>query len=303
MSDAETVANFWDQITEDSFSEATYWCAHPVVLERFQRRACRDRGYHHWVDLCCGHFLGDRRPVGRILSVGCGDGVLERHLCGLNAAESIHGIDISPVRVERATELAREQGLDSLSYSVVDAETEEFPHPLYDAIFFNSSLHHMARLEEVLLKSSQHLAPEGLLFISEYVGPNRFDFPARELEIMRAAFKLLPESHRVSLAVPDQRVVLAEPALPVPAEVARADPSESVRSADILGLIPRYFEVIELSNLGGAILHFGLSNIVGNFGPDAASRRLLEMLFRIEDDLTEVGELSTHFAFVVAKPL
>ncbi len=302
MSDAETVASFWDQMSEGTFSEAVYWCAHPAVAERYHRRACAGREeYQHWVDLSCGHFLGDRRPLQSILSIGCGDGDLERHLCMLNAATSIHGVDISPVRIERAAAKAREAGMDQLSYSVVDVETEDFPDPPYDAIFFDSSLHHLSRLEEVLLRCATHLAPDGLLFVNEYVGPNRFAFSEREIEILRSAFKLLPASHRVSLAN-DQRTVLEEPVIPDPVEVARVDPSESVRSADILDLIPRYFEVVELNELGGAILHIGLSHIAGNFGADPTSRRLLDMLFRIEDDLMAAGELSTHFVFLVARP-
>ena len=162
----------------------------------------------------------------------------------------------------------------------------------------------MSHLEEVLARCAECLKPNGLLFINEYVGPNRFDFTRREIEIMRAAFKLLPESYRVSLAEPKGvRVVLEEPALPDPLEVARVDPSESIRSADILSAIPRHFEWVELNEIGGAILHFGLSQIVGNFAGDSKSRQLLEMLFRIEDDLMAAGELDTHFVFGVAKPL
>jgi SAM-dependent methyltransferase len=224
-------------------------------------------------------------------------------LASWNAEASIHGVDISPASIEQAGAAALAEGLGNLSYGVMNVETEEFPASRYDAIFCNSSLHHVARLEEVLEQCATHLEPDGFLFLNEYVGPSRFDFSEREREILRAVFKLLPESHRVSREIRAHRVVLEEPALPDPAEVARVDPSESVRSADILEVIARYFEVIELNELGGAILQFGLANVAGNFTADPNSSRLLDMLFHIEDDLMAAGELSSHFVFAAARPL
>ena len=79
------------------------------------------------------------------------------------------------------------------------------------------------------------------------------------------------------------------------------DPSEAVRSADILPLLHRYFEIVEYKPLGGAILQFLLANIAGNF-LDELGQQLLQMLFVIEDVLMVSGDLGSDFAYIVASP-
>ena len=86
-------------------------------------------------------------------------------------------------------------------------------------------------------------------------------------------------------------------------EVAKVDPSEAIRSEEILDVVLRYFEVVEKRDLGGTLLQFLLSGIAGNFrADDPRSLRILEMLFTIEDALMEVGDLESDFVVVVARP-
>jgi len=79
------------------------------------------------------------------------------------------------------------------------------------------------------------------------------------------------------------------------------DPSEAVRSADILPSLHRYFEIVEYKPLGGTVLQFLLADIAGNF-QDELGQQLLEMLFVIEDVLMDTGDLGSDFAYIVAAP-
>jgi ubiquinone/menaquinone biosynthesis C-methylase UbiE len=80
------------------------------------------------------------------------------------------------------------------------------------------------------------------------------------------------------------------------------DPSEAIRSAEILPILKDYFEVIEKKEYGGTILQFLLSDIAGNFDPNNCNdMQLLELLFKIEDTLIDCGDLSSDFALIVAK--
>jgi len=47
-----------------------------------------------------------------------------------------------------------------------------------------------------------------------------------------------------------------------------ADPSEAVCSADIVKLLPDYFDVFEINGYGGSLLHLLLEGITGNFVED-----------------------------------
>ncbi len=98
------------------------------------------------------------------------------------------------------------------------------------------------------------------------------------------------------------RPVKTVPNLPTARSVQAVDPSEAVRSAEIVPLLRRYFEIVEFKPLGGSILQFLLADIAGNF-QDKDGERLLEMLFAIEDALMAGGDLASDFAYIVATPL
>lgn len=299
VEDRERVAAFWSDRSDESFSAVTYWLGHPAVHDRYQRLAVGGKPSPHWVNHCVDHLGQDR---GRILTIGCGDGELERHLLLLGAAQAIDALDISPGRVETARRRAAEEGLDRVTYYVSDAEKDPLPGSGYSAVFFDSSLHHMADLESLLPRVSEVLAPGGLVIANEYVGPNRFALSAREEEVLRSVFLLIPERYRRSLRSGDRGALLTEPWIPDPAEVARVDPSEAIRSADIPGALKRYFDIVEHNDAGGTLLHYVLESIVGNFrADDPAGRAMLELLFTIEDTLLATGELRSHFALIIAR--
>lgn len=295
------VAEFWDSTTQESFAPTTYWLANPLVHARYQHRATAGRS-SHWVNYCVENFLPDR-PVDRMLNVGCGDGELDRHLLLLEAAEHLDAIDISPKRIENAQRVASEMGLTRIHYYAQDAETTAFPAEPYDAVIMDSALHHMEGLEGFLSKTASSLKADGFLFLNEYVGPNRFDLSSRERDLLRSCFTLIPERYRRSLRPESRGEVLTEPWVPDPVAVAEEDPSESVRSQEILSVVPDFFEILKLNKAGGTLLHFVLESISGHFrNEDPQSMAVLRLLFAIEDHLIEIGELDSHFVLIVARP-
>ena len=89
---------------------------------------------------------------------------------------------------------------------------------------------------------------------------------------------------------------------PTISSVVAYDPSEAVRSANILPVLSSYFEIVDYRPLGGSILQFLLDGIAGNFGPnDPEAVSWLELLFSIEDSLMEMEELGSDFAYIAAK--
>lgn len=90
--------------------------------------------------------------------------------------------------------------------------------------------------------------------------------------------------------------------LPTARSVIAVDPSEAVRSAEIVPLLRQHFDILEYKPLGGTILQFLLADIAGNFQQDETGARLLEMLFAIEDALIDAGHIESDFAYIVAAP-
>ena len=106
----------------------------------------------------------------------------------------------------------------------------------------------------------------------------------------------LPESHRRSLK--DGRV--KEKAVrPTEKEVYEVDPSESVRSDEIMGLIEERFEIVYRADFGGTLLQFVLSDIAGNFDPaDPRDVAMIDLMCLYEKTLIDKGVLPSDFVYL-----
>lgn len=306
-SPAAQVADLWSRKLDDAgeFSADVYWLAVPEVYRNYIRAATRGRREDSWVDHCVAEFLAGRTPVERMLSIGCGTGALERHLGLLSAYRECDAWDIAPSAIETARRLAREEGLRNIHYEVRDANSAELlagptaPEARYDAVWFNSSLHHIEALERVCEAVARSLKPDGWLFVHEYVGPSVFRFQPRQKQVIRAAFDLIPERFRWWS---DSSGISQAPAIPDPEEVAATDPSEAIRAADILDVVNHYFEVVEHNPAGGTVLQFVLQGIAGNFrSEDPESIEVLNLLMRIEKTLIDIGDLQSDFVLLAAR--
>ncbi len=287
----------------DAFSAERYRLAIPEVQRHFQANLVRGLPYEYWWEYCLGEFLKDRLPAPHLLSIGCGTGELERTLAALGAFTECDACDISPGAIAIAERAAREAGITSVRYTVSDANTCDFPPETYDAVWFHNSLHHVEALEHVCEAVACTLKLDGYVFIHEYVGPSRFAFPPAQKRAVRQAFALIPPRYRRSFDPDSAGTLRRRIAFPNPMEVRATDPSESVRSAEILDVLPRYFDIVARNDGGGTLLQTLLSNIAGNFRTDdPGSIAVLNMLFAIEDILLEIGDLRSDFALVVARP-
>lgn len=294
----------WSRLlASNAFSRETYWLAVPAVQERYQRLATGGPpAPAHWVLACLARFPAGRLPAANMLSLGCGTGTLELMLARHGAFRHCDAWDQAPGAIEQAREAAKEAGEERIDFAVRDVEREAIAVGAYDAVWFNSSLHHVTHLESVLDRVSRAIRPDGFLFLHEYIGPPRFALPERQRAAIRAAFALLPERLR-HLGGDPGAPVLGAPLLPDPVAVEAADPSEAPRSHEIPAAVAERFELVARHDAGGSLLHFLLHGIAGNFrDDDAEAQRYLRLLFEIEDTLLASGELASDFTVIVARP-
>ena len=81
-----------------------------------------------------------------------------------------------------------------------------------------------------------------------------------------------------------------------------SDPSEAVRSEEIIPVASNYFEILEERNMGGTILHMLLSDIIDNFDQTREEDRvILKFLCYLEKNMIENGELSSDEKMVIFK--
>jgi len=297
-----TTAEFWSSIDRDRFPGAVYWLGNPLVYHRYQVKAAGGRECNHWFEHVVARYLGGTEAANHVLTVGCGDGTLDRRFAEIGGFASLDGVYVAPGAIDAARSEAARRGLDRLQYRVLDIEVDDPPSPPYDAIVFSSSLHHIQDLEGVLVRCSQALRVGGYLVVNEYVGPDRFVLPKNEVEAIRRAFLEIPERYRRSLWWENAGELLTEAPLPDPEAVVREDPSEAIRSSEIREQVARIFEVLEDNAVGGTVLQFALHTIAGHFSQDDPGfLPVLERLFELEDNLIATGEVSSHFRLIVGR--
>jgi SAM-dependent methyltransferase len=349
--DTKAVAEYWDRAGGTDVHlhrDGCWWNAGPEIYAYRNSKISGDPAIN-WIRHTLETYFAGQLPLRRCLSLGCGQGRLERQLAELGAFQQCDAYDISPRSVQRARELAQQKGFDHIAYEVADANTLILPQGHYDAVWISMAMHHFEALEHVCEQIKKALTPGGLLILEEYVGPNRFQFPERQKEVANLCLSLLPSRYRVK----PKKVVHRETSLstqngmqwvvarfidklkdgtlldvlqrrvagyrarrsgkmlekrqvnfPSSRDVIAADPSESIRSEEIVDVLQQYFEIVEKKDWGGNILQFLLSDIAGNFsGDDRQARVFLQMLVDIEDAFLQSGEFASDFSYIVARPL
>ena len=238
--------------------------------------------------------------LGRGLSLGCGEGCLERHATSLGICAAFDAFDISAQAIAIAQAKAVQEGCAHVHYEVRDVNKIQLPPEHYDIAFASSALHHIARLEHVLDEVHKALKPGCFFIANEFVGSSRFQWTDKQLQMINELLALLPPRYRADLRRPGQ--IKSRVKRPTVAQMLLSDPSEAVRSAEIIPLIQQRFEIVQQTDFGGTILHMLLSDIVGNFDPASeADATIIRLLCYLEETLIAEGVLPSDFTLLVAR--
>ncbi len=223
------------------------------------------------------------KPFERGISFGSGNGALERDVRTKEICRSIVGTDISPAALVSARESAANSGIDGIRYERMDFNDLHLASRSVDIAFFHQALHHCERLETCLDEVHDALEPGGILYLDEYVGPSRGDWRKPLLARADVVFGSLPGwvRRRRHLQLP----------------VDWRDPSEAIRSSEILPEIRQRFEVLEERGYGGNLLSviFPHLNLTAGSPADAAGI----VRFLIEEEKRELAGGAPPFSVVV----
>lgn len=238
---------------------------------------------------------------GRWASLGCGAAGQELLAARLGLCDSLVGYDASPASLELARRAAEEEGRHQLSFAAIDLDAPTLPAAAFDVVLMNMALHHVRELPAALREVCRALAPGGVLILNEYVGPRQFQFPAAQVETVRALLAALPEALREDTA----NGILKRSYAVWPVELwNEIDPSEAIRSDCILPEVERRFEITVRVDYGGTILNLLLENIIHNFdAEDDKDAAILRLLIAFEAVLVDSGFLDSDFTALVARPL
>jgi SAM-dependent methyltransferase len=226
-------------------------------------------------------------PFTAAVSLGCGEGALERDLLSKGLCTSILGIDISTAALKLAEAKAAAAGLTGARYQEGDLNALELPAAAFDAAFFHQSLHHVEDLDTCLAATVAALRPGALVYFDEYVGPSRNEWSAARIEEASRLFARLPAAVRRS-----RRLKLP---------IDWRDPTEAVRSSQILAAVSRHFTVLDRRDYGGNYLsvihpHLRLGHLTA--GERAA---LLQSIVDAEREHLAAGH-GSYYTVLLATP-
>src|SRR5258708_4830050 len=272
-------SGFWDrEIVEPTHVS---WMANTAVREYIN--TCISGAPSVWPMDWFERFLSGR-VFKRGLSIGCGGGPLERDLLRRNICEHIDAFDGSPQSIAVAKDEAAKAGVAlRVNYWVGDFNNPRLPSREYDIVFFHQSLHHVAKLEKLLRSVRRCLTRDGIIYLDEFVGPSRTDWNDQTIALQRSFFAMLQAEESMVDALP----------LPIQPD----DPSEAIRSGEIIKQLGVGFDTLEFREYGGILLSvlFPIICSAGNREP------LVELLLAAEKAL-RAGATQPFHAVIVAEP-
>ncbi len=132
------------------------------------------------------------RPGIRLLDVGCGTGAPACRLASEHGVDVL-GITTSEIGVIAATERARSQGLDGVSFEVRDGTASGLVDATFDVVWVMESSHLMSERAALLTEAARLLRPGGRFVLCDII--RRRDIPFLEvrdrredLAVLRRAF-------------------------------------------------------------------------------------------------------------------
>jgi SAM-dependent methyltransferase len=228
------------------------------------------------------------------LSLRASDAKLELALVEAGSCERLIGLDDDQGRVDFATGRIPEPLREQVRFQLGTLEQFQAPEPL-GAVVCRSFLHRRADLEAVLDRLAALLAPGGLVFVEDFVGPARFQWTDAQLDAINRLLARLPEELLTDLAATDGRRKRSVERPDVDAWIA-SNPNDAVRSDEILPLLDARLQRVEVCPYGGAIFHQLFSRIMGNF---AGRPELVGVLMEVDALLTDAGALEADYVWGV----
>ena len=251
-----------------------------------------------WLTYAANKYIHHKLAHG--LSLGCGDGLYERVCVQAGISEKMDAFDISEEAIEVAKTAAMKEGIiNYINYQTADINTLLLPEEKYDMVLCNMSLHHFKELDHIYSEISKSLKQGSLFLFNEFVGPSQFQWTDKQLKIINDILKILPEKYR---NLPTYKCYKNSFSRPTIEDMISTDPSEAIRSKDIIPKLENYFSIIEKKDYGGTILNMLLQDIIGNFdGNVQEDMTILKLIFYIEDILLHEGCIESDHSMVVCK--
>lgn len=294
----QRVAALWDDSTRNKERQPLQgWLDSPLVREICVLPRITDRKGITWVE-AMSERLG-LEPGGMWLSLGCGVAATEIAAGTRGLFDSLDALDASTVSLAAARKAAAAAAVSTITFGDVDLNDVRLPESHYDVVMMEMSLHHVRELEKLLSEISRALKPDGHFLLNEFIGPRQFQFTELQLRIVRDFLAVLPRRLRQDCCTGG----LKSEYVRMPIEHWNTvDPSESIRSDEIVSVLESVFDVVLRSDYGGTVLMLLLEHIIHNFDPgDQKDIEVLRLLSRAEEALVRQNVIPSDFTMIAGQ--
>lgn len=296
MTDYKLVADFWGKEFELMRQNSGYWINNELISSNICRLITGKP--IHWLPWLFHEYFESIPRFERVLSICCGDGAHELSMMQTGKINFLHAFDISEEALASAASRFEQANIskDRYKLEVMDVNKLDISGH-YDLLISAGAAHHVSNLEGLFSKAAELLNPSGYLVLLEYVGPTRFQWIDRQIEVINSILDCLDEKYLVQ----GQRIKLGRPAID---DIMRLDPSEAVRSEEILNIMEQYFSIEFKRDYNGTVIHQLYERLNGELGnknnPDFDS--IIRLILLVEDLFIKSGYLQSDFTFTVSRP-
>lgn len=296
--DNSQVSAYWNEQFARNRVDNTVWINNKIIFKHIANLISNGNSSGHWLKWLLTDYFRDRPPFERSFSICCGDGFHELMLRNSNKVKFVRGFDISEGAIRQANEKFAKAGAspDSYLFEIKDANNLDV-NDRVDLVLSTGALHHVTDLEGLLDKIEEMLEPGGYFVLVEFVGPNRFQWTQQQCDLINGALAVLDPQYLKD----GKLLTLSAPPIE---EMLRIDPSEAVRSEDILPLLRERFHVEYEQPFNGTLMHmlFPLMNgDISNTG-DKGYDTTIRLLLYFEGVLVRTGVLRPDFTFMICRP-
>lgn len=295
-SDAARVSEYWQHQFAKNRIDNSLWTNNQIIARHIYR-LISGGSEEHWLPWFLNQYLPGDVTFERSFSVCCGDGAHELVLANSGKVRFVRAFDLSAGAIEQAGASFVAAGIsnDTYRFDVADADDLQIDDH-FDLLLSTGALHHVTELESLLSRLSRTMDRDGYFVVLEYVGPNRFQWRDPQLAVINGILQQLDLQYLKD----NRRVELSRPPM---AEFLAIDPSEAVRSEDILRLLPEYFTVEYLRNFNGTIIHplYPLLDARRTNANEPDFDSIVRMILWIEGFLIRGQVLSSDFIFAICR--
>lgn len=227
-----------------------------------------------------------KRVFERGLSIGCGEGRAERQLLAAGICGRFHGTDVAEEALVEARQKAEGEHLP-LTYEAMDINFAHLPEREYDLVVAQTCLHHVLHLENAAEQIWRSLKSGGILWLHDYIGETQFQYTEERLALANRIIAALPAKYRYNRIWNRQLrpIVRQEPGKLI-------SPFESIRSAEIVPVFKRWFDVVEKRETT-SLLHLVAPNGTrATYAETEEGRALFETIFLLDQLCIQRGILT-----------